>query len=86
MLGSCALKPASDPFKSICEILDHCINRNKEMKERLTAVQTDYDRLSAVQTDYNRLTAVQTDYDRLTAVQTDYDRISQERANALKVC
>lgn len=44
MLGSCALKPANDPFKSICEILDHCINRTKEMKERLTAVQTDYDR------------------------------------------
>lgn len=46
MLGSCALKPARDPSKSICEILDHCIDRNKEMKERLSAVQTDYDRIS----------------------------------------
>lgn len=46
MLGSCALKPASDPFKSLCEILDYCIDRNKEMKERLSAFQTDYDRIS----------------------------------------
>lgn len=46
MLGSCALKPARDPSKSMCEILNHCIDRNKEMKERLSAVQTDYDRIS----------------------------------------
>lgn len=46
MLGSCAVKPARDPSKSMCEILDHCIDRNQEMKERLSAVQTDYDRIS----------------------------------------
>ncbi|XP_065941602.1 uncharacterized protein [Magallana gigas] len=40
MLGSCAVKPARDPSKSMCEILDHCIDRNQEMKERLSAVQT----------------------------------------------
>nr|XP_022335751.1 DNA repair protein XRCC4-like isoform X2 [Crassostrea virginica] len=45
-LGSCALKPARDPSKSMCEILNHCIDRNKEMKERLSTLQTDYDRIS----------------------------------------
>lgn len=40
------MKPARDPSKSMCEILDHCIDRNQEMKERLSAVQTDYDRIS----------------------------------------
>lgn len=35
MLGSCVLKLVGDFFKFLCEIFDYCIDRNKEMKERL---------------------------------------------------
>ncbi|XP_048731178.2 DNA repair protein XRCC4-like [Ostrea edulis] len=46
MLGSCALKPANDASKSMCEILNHCIDRHKELKENTCVLQTDYDRIS----------------------------------------
>ncbi|XP_062592129.1 DNA repair protein XRCC4-like [Saccostrea cucullata] len=46
MLGSCSLKPAKDPSKSMSEILNHCIERQKELKEKVSVLQTDYDRIT----------------------------------------